>query len=205
MPKLKPELLEDRRLSIESAALKCFLKTGYHGTTMRQIALAAGVSLGNFYIYYPDKIAVFSSLLRSQSHEFLYSKHALNDYFSECDFPNDLKKLAAAVRSNVERFAAYFKLVYIDVVEFDGKHIRKVFSDLDSKVKSVIGDQFKKIGKLGRARSIDPSFAFITIYLGFYHYFVLTQLFRAKNVYGAMSDEQVIRNLIDIYTNGIAQ
>ncbi|MBI5363729.1 MAG: TetR family transcriptional regulator [Planctomycetes bacterium] len=46
---------ERTRAAIVDAALKLFHKHGYDGTTMREIANAAGVSLGNAYYYFESK------------------------------------------------------------------------------------------------------------------------------------------------------
>src|ERR1700745_1668562 len=44
------------RDSITAAAYELFRKHGYSGTTLRQIANAAGVSLANFYSYFGSKL-----------------------------------------------------------------------------------------------------------------------------------------------------
>lgn len=43
---------------ILQAALQCFLAKGFHQTSMRDIAQAAGVSLGNLYNHFPGKEAI---------------------------------------------------------------------------------------------------------------------------------------------------
>lgn len=47
--------LEQRREQIIQAALGCFIKRGFHQTGMRDIAAAAGVSLGNLYNHFARK------------------------------------------------------------------------------------------------------------------------------------------------------
>ncbi len=46
---------ERTRAKISSAAITSFLEHGYADTTMRSIAEAAGVSVGNAYYYFPSK------------------------------------------------------------------------------------------------------------------------------------------------------
>lgn len=46
---------ERTRAAIVDAALRLFQRHGYEGTTMREIARAAGVSLGNAYYYFESK------------------------------------------------------------------------------------------------------------------------------------------------------
>ncbi|BEE06363.1 TetR/AcrR family transcriptional regulator [Aeromonas sp. S11(2024)] len=57
--------LEQRRELIIQAALGCFIERGFHQTGMRDIATAAGVSLGNLYNHFARKeelIALIASL-----------------------------------------------------------------------------------------------------------------------------------------------
>lgn len=48
MPKLLDDTVAKNRLKIERAALKLFTRQGFHGTTVREIAHQAGVSMGKF-------------------------------------------------------------------------------------------------------------------------------------------------------------
>lgn len=50
-----PELVEKRRAQFIDAAINLFGKHGYHVTTIREIAEAAGVSIGLIYQYVQDK------------------------------------------------------------------------------------------------------------------------------------------------------
>jgi AcrR family transcriptional regulator len=50
-----PELVERRRRQIAEAAVQLFIKHGFHKTTTRQIARAAGFSIGSLYEYVASK------------------------------------------------------------------------------------------------------------------------------------------------------
>jgi TetR/AcrR family transcriptional repressor of uid operon len=62
MPKIAEEARAARRDQIVAAAAECFARSGYHVTTMADIALAAGVSKGTPYLYFPGKEALFIAL-----------------------------------------------------------------------------------------------------------------------------------------------
>ncbi|MGH9089136.1 MAG: TetR/AcrR family transcriptional regulator [Acidimicrobiales bacterium] len=62
MPRLAEATRAARRGDILAAALACFARTGYHGTTMAEVAEAAEVSKGTPYLYFPSKEALFISL-----------------------------------------------------------------------------------------------------------------------------------------------
>jgi AcrR family transcriptional regulator len=51
-----------RRGELLEAARGVFERDGYHGTTVSAIVQAAGLSQGAFYLYFPDKKAVFAAL-----------------------------------------------------------------------------------------------------------------------------------------------
>lgn len=50
-----PELVERRRQQILDAAVSLFIEKGFHKTTTRQIAKAAGLSIGSLYEYIASK------------------------------------------------------------------------------------------------------------------------------------------------------
>jgi TetR/AcrR family transcriptional regulator, repressor for uid operon len=62
MPKIAEEARAARRDQIIAAAAECFARSGYHVTTMADVAEAAGVSKGTPYLYFPGKEALFIAL-----------------------------------------------------------------------------------------------------------------------------------------------
>jgi len=63
MPKLKPETRAVRREQILQAALTCFVRTGYHKTTMDNVVQEAGLSKGSIYSHFESKKEIFLALL----------------------------------------------------------------------------------------------------------------------------------------------
>lgn len=60
---------EQRIAQILQAALQCFLVKGFHQTSMRDIAQAAGVSLGNLNNHFPGKEAIILAVAVAESEE----------------------------------------------------------------------------------------------------------------------------------------
>jgi len=60
---------EQRMNLILQAALQCFVARGFHQTSMRDIAQAAGVSLGNLYNHFPGKEAIILAVAVAESEE----------------------------------------------------------------------------------------------------------------------------------------
>jgi TetR/AcrR family transcriptional repressor of uid operon len=59
-PKLQRQA--DRRDDILEAAERCFVRSGFHQTSMQEICAAAGMSAGNLYRYFPSKEAIISGI-----------------------------------------------------------------------------------------------------------------------------------------------
>jgi AcrR family transcriptional regulator len=65
MHQTKPRLgdeLADRRARILDAAERSFCRSGFHRTTMQDVAAEAGMSPGNLYRYFPSKDALVAGL-----------------------------------------------------------------------------------------------------------------------------------------------
>jgi TetR/AcrR family transcriptional regulator, repressor for uid operon len=62
VPKIAEEARAARHDQIIAAAGECFARSGYHATTMADIAEAAGVSKGTPYLYFAGKEALFIAL-----------------------------------------------------------------------------------------------------------------------------------------------
>ncbi len=52
----------DRRAEILAAAQRCFVRHGFHQTSMQQICAEAGMSPGNLYRYFPSKEAIIAGI-----------------------------------------------------------------------------------------------------------------------------------------------
>ena len=59
----REEKSERSRRLVLDAALRLFSHQGFRGTSVREIAETAGVSIGNVYHHFPDKETIFHTLL----------------------------------------------------------------------------------------------------------------------------------------------
>lgn len=55
---------QETRTKLLEAGRALFLKQGFHGTNSKEIAKEAGVAVGSFYAYFPDKRSLFLELLK---------------------------------------------------------------------------------------------------------------------------------------------
>lgn len=52
----------DKRAEILAAAQTCFVRSGFHQTTMQEICTEAGMSAGNLYRYFPSKETIIAGI-----------------------------------------------------------------------------------------------------------------------------------------------
>jgi len=200
MPKLLHGTFEKNKVKIERAALQLFTRKGFHGTTVREIAKKAGISMGKLYIYYDTKEDIFIDLVNHLGRKMdAIRQKDLIPLMATVD-PDSLRKLAKAIGRVVSENLDYWRLMYIDVVEFRHKHFihsfREIAGGLRTYANAVIRDS-----KIAFPKGVDPSLAYPAIYLQFFTYFLAEELFGAKRHLG-MSDEEAIDQLVLLYTGG---
>jgi AcrR family transcriptional regulator len=62
MTRVNVQRQSDRRDEILAAAQRCFVRSGFHQTSMHQICAEAGMSPGNLYRYFPSKEAIIAGI-----------------------------------------------------------------------------------------------------------------------------------------------
>jgi AcrR family transcriptional regulator len=199
-PRLPQSAIAKNRAKIQSAALYLFTRKGFHGTTVREIAIRAGVSMGNLYTYYDTKEEIFIDLvhLLGRKMETLRQRELIP--LMETLDSNSLRTLAKAIGRIVSENLDYWRLMYIDVVEFRHKHFIHSFREIAGGLRTYAGAVIRN-SKVKFPPGVDPSLAYTAIYLQFFTYFLTEELFGAKRHLG-MSDDEVIEQLILLYTGG---
>ena len=64
---IRQQQKDETRAKIFAAATQLFAQNGYHATTTADIAKAAGVAKGTFFVHFPSKDAVITALVRIQT------------------------------------------------------------------------------------------------------------------------------------------
>lgn len=82
---------------IRGAALGIFFERGYHGTSVREIARRAGLSVAALYHHFPSKYAILLELVNGFTTDLLAEVTAA----SRVDADNHPAQLAAVVRAHV--------------------------------------------------------------------------------------------------------
>src|SRR5436309_15768346 len=86
------------------SALRLFSTRGYRGTSVRDIAEAAGVSTGNLYHHFPDKEAIFRTLLDDYRQMVTSEDSPFRRVTHGTSFPDNLEDLGYAARDFVRQY-----------------------------------------------------------------------------------------------------
>ena len=197
MPKLKDQVVRKNQEAIEDAALRLFVRQGYFGTSIRDVATEAGVSVGNIYNYYPNKEALYASLIKRYSHKVSQEQAKLKPLLGKFD-AESLRLLAQQARDIVYNNPDYWRLMYIDVTEFGNRNFAHIFKRLSANLEKLAGGYAGKSVRPG----IEPSLAYAAIYLQFFSYFLVEKLFGGKEHLG-QPEGVAIEQLIKIFREGI--
>lgn len=184
--KLTQEKKSERsRALILEAALQLFSEQGYRGTSIREISDAAGLSTGNLYHHFPDKETLFRTLLDHYWAAIESPDFPFNRALAAGAFPNDLEYLAKAAEESVRSHRRHVALIYVDVVEFQGTHIRKFYSEMAGRFATFLNTRFPD-GTLKQQLSpgTDPTTAVMLASRIFLQYFAVEILFGVPDQLG---------------------
>ena len=186
------ERSERSRSQILDAALKRFAHRGYGATSVRDIAEEAGLSKGNVYHHFPDKEAIFRALLDQYFQAMSLPEFPFNRALATGTFPENLEELGRAARDTVRDYRDYVALIYVDVVEFDGSHIRKFYEDMSQRFESFMKAHGMEESLRQKLQDgLSPTSAVMLATRIFYNYFSVEILFGVRDHYGKETDEAV--------------
>ncbi len=200
---MKQEARSERsRTQILAAALRLFSSQGYRGTNMREIAEAAGVSTGNVYHQFKDKEALFQTLLEEYVNIQKSPDYPFNRALTDGYFPNDLEKFGAAIRESLVQTRAHAMLFYIDVIEFNGKHLRQFYVNVNERFEAYLASERGRECEKWLRPGISPLAAMQFTTRSLSRYFETEVLFGVTDAYGRDAAD-VIKELTDFLKFGI--
>lgn len=122
---------DQTRAEILDAAWRLFLQQGFHGTSMRDIARAAGGrAVAGLYNHFSTKEAIFEALFAERNpydNVFNVLDTELDGIETAPDFVRVALRTVLRVMGN---HYAFFQLTQIDAREFGGQHITRVLEEV---------------------------------------------------------------------------
>ncbi len=183
-------------------ALELFSTQGYGATSMRQIAEACEQSVGNLYHHFGSKEAIYQRLIDDYWERLLDPDSELERIFTRANFPDDLEELAAAIERTVEENRASILLVFVDVIEHQGRHIRAFYETMADRFKEKYGPQFAALEREGRLADADPMVAVMVATRWLFYFYTVEKCFGVPMHFG-MEAQQAVEGFIRILRNGV--
>jgi len=184
------------------AALELFSTQGYGATSMRQISEKGGISLGNLYHHFGKKEAIYQSLIDSYWEQLTNPDDELQQLFEQAGFPEDLEEMAGLIERSVEKNSAYILLIFIDVIEFKGEHIRAFYAGMRERFEAAYSEGFEQKRKNGELGMPDPVVAVMLATRWLFYYFTVEKCFGVPMHFG-MNPEEAVTEFIRILRYGV--
>jgi len=188
---------EQTRLAILQAAHDLFIKQGYHGTSMRQIAREAHTALGGLYNHFPSKEAVFEAVF--------LAFHPYHQVFplilaaQGADLEQLVQDAIQRMVQAVEGRADFMNLMFIEMVEFKSAHAQQLFASIFPQGMQILGHLVETYPE--QARHI-PAPMVVRTFLGLFLGYYLTGIAFAPAAPPEFR-ENAMQYFIDIYLHGI--
>ena len=197
MQKEKQTKGEVTRLAIEDAAFTLFMDQGYHATSMRQIADQAGLALGGIYNHFSSKEDIFAAIIidKHPYKQILPVVLAAKGDTAEKFIRNAARALVTELGNRPE----LLKLFFIELVEFNGKHMSRMISEIIPKVLPLF-EQLIRVRK--SLRKIPPPIL-LRSFLGMFFSFYFTELILKGSVVDKLMPKNSFDLFVDIYLHGV--
>ena len=197
---MKAQRAERSRRAILDAALQLFSTQGFRSTSTRDIADFAGISTGALYHHFSDKEMIFQSLLDEYWEATTKPEFPLLAALRSGAFPEDLHALAVAARESVKQYRPYIRLMYVDVIEFEGVHIRRYYELITTRFTAFLEERPDVRSKLRPEVSPEIAASLVTRLL--LYLYSIEHVFGVPNQFGRPED-LVLAQIIEILEHGI--
>lgn len=188
---------DQTRAAIIQAAHDLFLRQGYHGTSMRQIAKNAGLALGGLYNHFQGKEDIFHAVfIKYHPYQTVIPSlmHAQGETIEEL-----VRDSARRFLDSLKKHPDFLNLMFIEIVEFNNIHVGELFSRIYQDGLQIV----ERIVQTDPQRLKDiPPFILMRTFIGLLFSYYISEIMLTQ---GAPEDFQTnaMDHLIDIFLHGI--
>lgn len=193
---------DDRRHQILEAAMRVFSTKGFHKTTNKDIAEAAGgISPGLIYHYFKDKHDLFMSIITERMPIFQLVEHT--DELLELPPREALSQIGLAYLRALQApgTVAFFRIVLGDILQFP-QLADAFYRGTIARVFGVVKRYLQHQIDTGVLKPHDTSIATRTLMGGFLAHVLVRELFRQPEAIAADTD-QVVAQVVDTFLYGL--
>ena len=197
MEKEKTKKGEVTRLAIEDAAISLFLEQGYHATSMRQIADKAGLALGGIYNHFASKDDIFQGIIIDKHP---YKKILPAILAAEGETVEEFFKNATTiVITELSKQPEFINLMFIELVEFKGKHGSMMLREIAPKVLPV----FEKIVRSRKSLRVTNPAVLMRSFFGMIISYFITEMIISDSVISKLMPKNSVDLYTDLFLHGI--
>lgn len=189
---------EQATSTILDAAENLFLTQGYHGTSMRHIAQAAGYrSVSALYNHFGDKETLFIALLESRSPygEIFEAISTVEGDRAEVVLTKIFHQMTEFMDKNI----SFLQLVLIDYLEFNASHIQKLVGELQENLLHVYS-RFEHVNDL--RHDVPPIVLLRTVAIQIFGY-MMTRLLMPPALLESLTEEKWKSFVVDVLLRGL--
>jgi len=195
--KENPTKGETTRVAIEDAAVELFMEHGYHATSMRQIAERAGLALGGIYNHFASKDELFEAIIIDKHpYKQVLPAILLADGDSAEEF---LRSAAHIIFTELDSRPDYMKLMFIEMVEFNGVHGAKMIKKVFPQVFPV----FERLVKTRKSLRVSNPAILVRSFFGMILSFYITGAVINNSVLAKLLPANSADAYVDIFLHGI--
>ena len=187
---------ESTRTLIIQSACRLFLDKGYSATSMRDIVAASGVTMGGIYNHFSGKEEIFD-LVFQENHPFrrvLPSMMQAQGDSLELFVHDIARRMIAALGDSPD----VLKLMFIEIVEFQGRHFTASFAAGVPEVMELVGRFMPFETQL---RPIPP-FTLARAFIGLFFSYFITDIFLPRQF---VNGNQDFEQFVNIYLHGVLE
>jgi len=188
---------EVTRLAIEDAAMSLFLEQGYHATSMRQIADRTGLALGGIYNHFTSKDEIFQGIIVDK-HPYKQILPAILAAEGET-VDEFFKNASTIVITELSKQPEFINLMFIELVEFKGKHGSLMLREIAPKVLPV----FEKIVKSRKNLRVTNPAVLMRSFFGMIISYFVTEMIISDSVISKLMPKNTADQYTDIFLHGI--
>ena len=189
---------ERTRQAIEDAAYELFLEQGYSATSMRQIANQVGIALGGIYNHYAGKEEIFEAIILDK-HPYKQILPLIMTAPGET-LAEFVHNAAHALVEELGRRPDFIRLMFIEIVEFNSKHMPGFFDEIFPEFLPLV-QRFQTPN--GELRPI-PAPLLLRAFLGMFFSFYMTELITEHMDVPEMH-ENALDGFVEIFLYGILE
>jgi len=185
------------RQAIEEAAYLLFMQHGYHATSMRQIAERAELALGSIYNHFSTKEEIFEAIILDK-HPYKRVLPAI--LAAKGDTAEEFVRNAArALVSELGHQPDFVKLMFIEIIEFNGHHADLLLKEVAPKLLPA----FERLVKVRKNLRRIPPPILARSFMGMFFSYYVTEIFIRGSALAKLMPKNSFDLFVDVYLHGI--